>query len=402
MEQASGRLDAAEGPHQAAAGGGEPSDAMTYKSVRFENIGPIAAGEVRRHPVNVFIGHTGSGKSIAARIIHGVCSIGTPRSASSPDDRPGGGGPDAAAAGRAASRMGRSIIKSAGIPAAHVPTHGAQSSSLEVVADAWGSRKIDCMGLGREPAPGDSARPLPEPDGGQWPSIYVPAGRTGIVQSHAGMALGGGAAPADAPAGTASAGGAPAGGRAALPGHLAPLYGAIFQSLAGSPTETGARIVSRVFGGSLGGRAGGGIAAATYTGIDGFTTGIASAASGVLSSLPAVECMESIRKGGLLVVEEPEAHLDPARQLLLIDEMAKAARDRRLDLILTIHSDHALDSVQSLVATGTMGPGDLGLYYFELKDGPHSRIRQVQVNEDGTAEQDMIEDAIEMLSRRFI
>lgn len=112
--------------------------------------------------------------------------------------------------------------------------------------------------------------------------------------------------------------------------------------------------------------------------------------------------MESVRKGGLLVVEEPEAHLDPARQLLLIDEMAKAARDRRLDLILTIHSDHALDSVQSLVATGTMGPGDLGLYYFELKDGPHSRIRQVQVNEDGTAEQDMIEDAIEMLSRRFI
>lgn len=359
---------------------------MTYKSVRFENIGPIAAGEVRRHPVNVFIGPTGSGKSTAARIIHGVCCLDASRSPC-PLDRHGGGDSDAAAADRIATYMGEFVAKSAGIPAARVPTHMAESSYLEVAADAWGPRKIDCMNLGARPAPGDAPRPGPAPGGGQSPSIYVPAGRTGIVQSHAGMGRGNGA---------------PAGGDAAPAGHLGPPYSEIIRSLEGCPTETGARIVSRVFGGSLGGRAGAGIAAATYTGTDGFTTEIASAPSGVLSSLPAVECIECIRDGGLLVVEEPEAHLEPMRQLLLIEELAKAARARRIGLILITHSDHALDSVQSLVASGKMGPDDLGLYYFERKGGQHSRIRRVEVDKDGTAEQDMFEDAIEMLSRRFL
>ena len=176
----------------------------------------------------------------------------------------------------------------------------------------------------------------------------------------------------------------------------------MFESLAGQPTATGARIVSRVFGGALDGPADAGVEAATYEDSCGFGIEATSAASGVLSSLPAIECIESVKSGGLLVVEEPEAHLEPVRQLLLVEELAKAARAAPFDLILTTHSDHMLDSVLSLVASGKMKSEDLGLYYFESKNGSRSRIRRVTVNEDGTAEQDMFEDAIDMLARRFV
>lgn len=114
------------------------------------------------------------------------------------------------------------------------------------------------------------------------------------------------------------------------------------------------------------------------------------------------ECAASVKKDGVLIVEEPEAHLEPMRQLLLVEELAKAARATPFDLVLTTHSDHTLDSAQSLVASGKMGNDDLGLYYFERKDGSHTRIKSVPVDEDGTAEQEMFEDAIEMLGKRFI
>lgn len=372
--------------------GGWP-DAMTYKSVRFENIGPIESGEVRRHPVSVFIGPTGSGKSIAARVIHGV-RLNAPRSQSRLDPYYGGDAGD-----RLATCMGDSIARGAGIPASRMPTHGARSSSLEVVSDVWGTKKIDCMKLGTVPAA--EAVPPPAPGGGRMHSIYVPAGRMGIVQSYAALARAGGALRRGARGGSPS-GSEAAGADHAPPEHLGPFCGAMFESLAGPPTATGARIISRVFGGALDGPADAGVEAATYEDSCGFGIEATSAASGVLSSLPVIECIESVKSGGLLVVEEPEAHLEPMRQLILVEELAKAARAAPFDLILTTHSDHMLDSVLSLVASGKMKREDLGLYYFESKDGSRSRIRRVTVNEDGTAEQDMFKDATDMLARRFI
>lgn len=85
-----------------------------------------------------------------------------------------------------------------------------------------------------------------------------------------------------------------------------------------------------------------------------------------------------------------------------MEELAKAAKAAPFDLILITHSDHTLDSVLSLVASGRMRSDDLGLYYFERKNGPHARIKSVPINEDGTAEQDLFEDAIELLAKRFI
>ena len=312
---------------------------MTYKSVRFENIGPIAAGEVRRHPINVFIGPTGSGKSIAARLIHGVCHLGASRAPHQLDPYTD----ERTAAECTAAYAGHSIAKSAGIPTASVPARKARSSFLEIVTDARLPKKIDCMKLGTRPEPDDMPRPPapPAPGGRKRPSMYVPAGRTGIVLSYANIVRIGNAplqcALSDSPAGPDSdtASDAPARKRSSnashmgkdmvLPEHLEPFYDTVFRSQARHPTKVGAEMLSRIFGGSVSSSEASGAPIMAYTSRDGFKDEITSAASGILSSFPVIECVGSVERGGLLIVEEPEAHLEPMRQLLLVEELAKAS-----------------------------------------------------------------------------
>lgn len=388
---------------------------MTYKSVSFENVGPIAAGEVRRHPINVFIGPTGAGKSIAARIIHGVCHLDASRTPYQldlyTDER--------VATERIATYVGHSIIKSAGIPIANVPTHKAHTSFLEIVTDRRWPRKIDYVKLGMNPIPENMPRQLPPAlNGVKKPSMYVPAGRVGIVQSYANMArirnallhsaLDDNSSQSDPEAMDGAStrkrsSRAPYVGRdLILPEYLELFYDTIFQSLAKHPTKIGAKILSRIFDGSVSGSKASGVPITTYTSRDGFKDEITSAASGILSSFPVIECIKSVKKDGLLIVEEPEAHLEPMRQLLLVEELAKAAKAASFDLILITHSDHTLDSVLSLIAKGWMDHNDLGLYYFERKNGSHTHIKSLEVNKDGTAQQDMFEDAIDFLARRFV
>ena len=386
---------------------------MTYRAVRFENVGPIESGEIRSHSINVFVGPSGSGKSIAARIVHAVCGLAAPPAPHAGRD---------AAAWRAAPRAGRLILKSAGIPPSDAPAHGRASSSLEVDAGGGRPTRIDLAELARRASASGSgaasdAPPSPPPDG-EPSSIYVPAGRPGFVLSLAREARMRGSAslPAqyrdlpsarDAPGGTARGthGGPPppAGGNAALPEHMGPFRDALLRSLAGFPTLGGSGIVSRMFGGSVGRAAGAAGAPATaYRSRGGFEAGIASAASGIQSAFSIAECASRARRGGMLVVEEPESGLDPMRQLLLVTELFEAAAARRLRLTLVVHSDHALASLLSLVAGGRMPAGDLGLYYFRQDGGPLARIEEVPVEEDGTAEQEMFDAAIEELGQRFV
>ena len=388
---------------------------MNYKAVRFENVGPIESGEISSHTINVFVGPSGSGKSIAARIVHAVCGLAAPPAPHAGRD---------AAAWSAAPHAGRSILRSAGIPPSDAPAHGRASSSLEVDAGGGRQTRIDLAELARRDAAAATAAsdappppPPPRPPGGGAPSIYVPAGRPGFVLSLAREARMRGSAPApaqdrdrtsdrDAPGGTARGthGGAPpAGGNAALPEHMGPFRDALLRSLAGFPTLGGSGMVSRMFDGSVGRAAGAaGAPATTYKSRGGFEAGIASAASGIQSAFSIAECASRAQRGGMLVVEEPEAGLDPMRQLLLVTELFEAAAARRLRLTLVVHSDHALGSLLSLVAGGRMPAGDLGLYYFRQDGGPLARIEDVPVEEDGTAEQEMFDAAIEELGKRFV
>ena len=386
---------------------------MTCNAIRFQNIGPIESGEVRRHPVTVFVGPTGSGKSIAARLMHGACLVDPSRAPYQMDlyiDR-------GAAVERIMSYVGHSIMKSAGIPASGAPTRKKPLSSLEVVTDRMGCQKIDCLRLGRLPAP-DGDSPLSDRLNGEHiPSVYVPAGRTGIVLSFVNtirlrnemlrLALAqeqgssDGAAARKGPEQKASRNARRATAHLRLPEHLEMFYDVIFQSLTGSPSPEGCKAFSEIFPGSVVGSSAAGMPTTAYRSPDGFEADITSASSGIVSSFPILECMRRVQKGGLLVVEEPEAHLEPLRQLHLVEELAKMAKAKPFGLVLITHSDYTLDSVLSLVARRVLHPCELGLYYFERRGGPYTRIRRLPVDDDGSAEQDLFEDALASLRRRF-
>lgn len=72
---------------------------------------------------------------------------------------------------------------------------------------------------------------------------------------------------------------------------------------------------SRIFPGSVVAPKAAGAPMTAYKSPDGFEAEIAAAASAILSSFPILECVRHVQKGGLLIVEEPEAHLEPVRQL---------------------------------------------------------------------------------------
>ena len=380
---------------------------MTFRSIRFENIGPIGSGEVRRRPISVFVGPNGSGKSIAARMIHGACYLDMSRVTFQMDlyaDKQ-------AATARIMSYAGHSITRRAGMPIAAVPSRGARTSSLEVDMGGQRASRIDYAKLGRGTVH-DAASPPPlhDLDGGPHASMYVPAGRTGIAQSFISIArirndlLRHALAQSGADRSDARMSGAPlpAALRRALPEHLEMFYDAIFESLAGSPSAGGGRTLSRIFGGSVGVSKNAAVPTTTYKNEAGFESEITSAASGILSSFPILECAGQVKRGGLLIVEEPEAHLEPEKQLLLVEELASMSREMPFDLMLITHSDHTVDSVLSLVARRMMRPDDLGLYYFRRESEKYAHIRQVEVYNDGSAEQELFETATASLCKRFV
>lgn len=387
---------------------------MTYKSVRFENIGPIKSGEIRNHPINVFVGPTGAGKSIAARIIHGVCRFDSSKAPYQLDlytDQHEG-------VRRMAFYTGHSIMKSAAIPLLDVPTHKMPSSSLEVVANGHWPKKIDFKDIRKQVIANDMPEALEPTLNGKNPSIYVPAGRTGIIQSFISTirvrnAILKYALSQDKDRSTPNGKHKTAAGKKfavpprisggpALPEYMELFYDLLFQSVAGSPTKDGPCMISNIFSGSVGSAKTAGMPITTYRNQGGFAVEITSAAAGILSSFPIVECASKVQRGGLLIVEEPEAHLEPMKQLLLITELSKISRERHFNLTLITHSDHMLGILLSLVAGGSMPSDDLGLYYFKQANGSYTNIEPVTIEKDGTAEQEMFDDAIESLGSRFI
>lgn len=161
---------------------------MLFTRIKFENIGPIENAEIGRHKLCVFVGPNNAGKSIASRIMHGVCQLDAPAKA---QPRPSGTGPhgmvqEGREAAAAAAARSSAVLRSAGIGWRDVVTRSLGSGRIDVECDD-GSRTT--MDFGRCDGPGRAAaRASPPPDRHAdrekaWNSIYVPAGRTGTVQT---------------------------------------------------------------------------------------------------------------------------------------------------------------------------------------------------------------------------
>jgi len=82
-----------------------------------------------------------------------------------------------------------------------------------------------------------------------------------------------------------------------------------------------------------------------------------------------------VRKGDLLILEEPEAHLHPGMQVAFVREIAEWVR-QGIRVLLTTHSEWVLEELANIVAAGEadrpegLPEEDVGLWLFEPEKHP--------------------------------
>lgn len=101
-----------------------------------------------------------------------------------------------------------------------------------------------------------------------------------------------------------------------------------------------------------------------------------------------------ITKPGLLIIEEPEAHLHPHNQTVLVKFLARLVR-RGLKVLITTHSPFIVEQLSNLVQTGAtlphlktptdsedfLRPDDVGAYSFEPASSDYT-IRELKVSKE--------------------
>ena len=370
--------------------------------------------------MSVLIGPNNSGKTVAAKIIHGVCQAAAPGR-----QRP----PLPAGAALPSDKGSRdtldsvvdavTLMRHAGLRPDDVPMHGRKTSSLFVrgldgaekklnFASAKGNPLAHGMSLARDQGTDDIRR-----------SVYLNATRAGgirYVLNSVGLLVklarmqnnllsqmmatavteGEKIARMEAPAGTTQLLADPFLGDTAQ--HIE-IMGTI---LANGLDKKAQATFDRLFPGSIKVTKHVGTPSVSYEDPSGHASEIGSAGSGVSSLLALAAGIHCIEPGGTLIVEEPESHLEPQRQLTLVDEILRASDENGIGVVITTQSDFLVQKMLSLVSSGRLDPSDLGLYYFN-RPAPESptRIERLHVDKSGEAEQEMFARAIDSLIEGF-
>lgn len=89
-------------------------------------------------------------------------------------------------------------------------------------------------------------------------------------------------------------------------------------------------------------------------------------------------------KGGILIAEQPEIHLNPKLQSKLADFFVHLV-DSEKRVILETHSEHLLLRLRTLVAEKEISPSDIALYFLE-REGRKTVIRNIPIEDNGHIE----------------
>ena len=105
---------------------------------------------------------------------------------------------------------------------------------------------------------------------------------------------------------------------------------------------------------------------------------------GISYALPIVVAALRTEVGGLLLVENPEAHLHPAGQSKIGEFLAQVAADG-VQIFLETHSDHVLNGIRVAVAEGSAAllPEQVAIHFFRAEDDGSPALRSMEVTQTG-------------------
>jgi len=111
-------------------------------------------------------------------------------------------------------------------------------------------------------------------------------------------------------------------------------------------------------------------------------------AFGISYALPIVVAALSLAPGGLLIVENPEAHLHPRAQASLGRLLALAAQGG-IQIFVESHSDHVVNALRLAVRQGTLDRNNVQIHFFNRPTESHLDVHTVTptIDENGRLSQ---------------
>ena len=110
---------------------------------------------------------------------------------------------------------------------------------------------------------------------------------------------------------------------------------------------------------------------------------------GIQQSLPiVVAACRQYEEPTLLIVEEPETHLNPSAHAAMGELLAKeAVADSNKAIMVETHSQNLMIRLRTLIAKGELKRGDVALYYVDYDQASFkSNLREVIIKDNGEVE----------------
>lgn len=383
---------------------------MKWSEIRLRDVGPIEQGTIGNNRVNVFVGPNNSGKSIASRVIYGLRQLGDNGQTTGEAALLRMLDLDGKAAGPLLAPL--LIAKNAGIDIGDVATYGKPGGWIEVGENGSSTRFSFERNLderrrrfARRVASADAAATR---DG-----IYIPAGRTGIMQSllqflqikndllnTIWLALDENPPKEARQAQSLTPSRIGLRRRRIIPEYLERFNDLVLEAASEGLTDDARGLFAKLFEGSVEIDDSYNPPQMYYRDSHGFITKIDSAGSGTVSSFPIIASLDRIEPGGTLIIEETEAHMEPLNQQRMIAEVVKAATTKDVSLLFTTHSEYVVYPLLSMVSHGDLEPGDLGIYYFNRKPNSYTRVEKIDVSKDGDVDRELFKEALDALGTR--
>lgn len=104
---------------------------------------------------------------------------------------------------------------------------------------------------------------------------------------------------------------------------------------------------------------------------------------GISYMLPIIVSILSARPGAIILIENPEAHIHPKGQSILMELVARAVR-AGIQIVMETHSDHIINGALVSVKRKTIANDDVKVYFFTRDEHLHTaQTQQLKVTDKG-------------------